>query len=453
MQYKPEDIIDKRYEVIGTCSSSGGMGEVLYVKDLTQQNSNTLVLKYCREEGEDYVKRFRREVRLLGEFRGNSKVLEIIHQNTDHEPPYFVMPYYSHGDLTRQITNLQGNPALQENIFNMMIDCLSELHSKKILHRDIKPQNFLVHSHGIVISDFGLGMEPDSSTRLTTSSMFGGTQGYLPPEFFNGGFKHADESSDIYMLGKSFYSLLTGQDPTFLNPKNGIIHPALFHVIETACEPDKTRRYQSTPELKQALNMAFSVIVGRGGHLGEVNQLVSTINTQLERDGQFYPNQISQLLQKLPLIESSDQIRICLDFPRALVHVLCTPELSNKIDDFLKIYQPMVESEQYGWSFAETIADRMKIIFNAPGIPEKSKAKALELAIDAAHRMNRYAAMDTCIEMIISTTDELLGSHISSTLQRNPHFFIQNIEISRCKCTAIRNALIALKTPPGTLIQ
>ncbi|TOO00223.1 hypothetical protein CGH44_24180, partial [Vibrio parahaemolyticus] len=100
MKYALNDVIDGRFQVKGLCSDEGGMGQILFVTDLHQQLSGDLVLKYCREEEEEYVKRFKREVRLLETFNGNSKVVNTLHSNTDNETPYFVMPFYRDGDLT-----------------------------------------------------------------------------------------------------------------------------------------------------------------------------------------------------------------------------------------------------------------------------------------------------------------------------------------------------------------
>ena len=51
----------------------------------------------------------------------------------------------------------------------------------------------------------------------------------------------------------------------------------------------------------------------------------------------------------------------------------------------------------------------MKKIFSSVELDSKVRASALELAIDAADRMNRFAAMDTCTSMICSVTNEDLG--------------------------------------------
>jgi serine/threonine protein kinase len=443
MDYEVGDTVDNRFEVVGLCSDSGGMGRVLLVEDETGQFPGALALKYCREEDEEYIKRFRREVRLLKRFAGNSKIVEVLHSNSNHEPPYFVMKYYPDGDLTSHVDAIQASLEEQERIFTLMIECISELHSNEVLHRDIKPQNFLMDGDGLVASDFGLGMEPGSTSRFTSSSMFWGTQGYLPPEFQNGGFKHADESGDVFMLGKSFYVLVTKQNPTYLMETD--VHPALFHVIERACELDKNKRYKSLAELRQALNMAYNVMLGRGGHLGEVNQLLATINDRLENEAKYKSSQVIELINKLGLVDEDDQIRICLELKRSFVSILAHDKLRPHLDDFLKIYRRMVESERYGWGFAETIAENMQRIFKVAEVPAKTRARALELAVDAAYRMNRFAAMDTCVAMITSVDNDQLGVHVAGVIQRNLHSFLVSIEPSQCKCESIQAAIRAAK--------
>lgn len=444
MEFDVSEVIDGRFEVERQLTDSGGMGKVLLVSDLTGELDGTLALKYCKEDSEEHVRRFRREVRLLKSFAGNSKIVEVLASNIDYEPPYFVMKFYPDGDLTSYIGSLHENLEKQEGLFHLMIDCISELHSNKIFHRDIKPQNFLREGESIVVSDFGLGVEASSATRFTESMNCWGTQGYLPPEFHNGGFKHADETGDIFMLGKTFYVLLTGQNPTYLTDTE--IHPALFHVIDRACEQDKTRRYQTLADLKQALQLAYDVMTGRGGLLGEVTQLIENIQDRLKNESKYQSSHVIEFIEKLALIDGDDQIKICLDLNSAFMSALSQGRLIPHIPAFLKIYKEMVESNQYSWSFAETIAENMQEIFDSPEVPDKTRASALELAIDAAYRMNRFAAMDTCIAMITSVKSETLGAHVAAVMHRNQHSFITGIEASQCKSEAVRKMLRAAKT-------
>src|SRR6185312_17557628 len=90
--YKVGDIIDGSYTVTGLCSDPGGMGAVVFVQALVSQPF-PLVLKYCRETADEYVKRFRRETRLLTSYAGNGKVVNVVASNPDHDAPYVVMKY------------------------------------------------------------------------------------------------------------------------------------------------------------------------------------------------------------------------------------------------------------------------------------------------------------------------------------------------------------------------
>jgi len=451
LTYKIDDLIDERFIVTGICSDKGGMGQVLFVEDNVAEFSGKLALKYCRENNEECIARFSREVRLLESFSENSKVVKTLYSNTVNDPPYFVMKYYPRGDLTNIIDEISADRSKQESIFNKMINCISELHSNGIYHRDIKPQNFLLDGDDVIVSDFGLGMEPESSSRFTNSSMFWGTQGYLPPEFLNGGFKHADETGDIFMLGKSFYFLLTKQDPTYLMD-NGV-HSALSCVIERACALDKTKRYQSLSELKQALQLAFDVILNRGGKIGEVSQLISTIEDRLKNENKYSADRVIDFIDKLGLVGQEDQIRICQDLSQNFFSILSQKKLISHIEKSLKVYCKFVDSGNYSYNFAENIAENMKNVFSTQDVDSKIRASALEIAIDAAYRMNRFAAMDICSSMIRSVTEEDLGVHVAAIMQRHvaaimqkdDYSFIIHIEPSQCKCDPIIDFLRSLK--------
>ncbi len=87
MEFNTNDLIDNRFLVKGICSNSGGMGQVLFVEDITKEFDGELVLKYCREQEDEYIKRFTREVRLTEGLKENSKVVDIFFSNTSFLPP------------------------------------------------------------------------------------------------------------------------------------------------------------------------------------------------------------------------------------------------------------------------------------------------------------------------------------------------------------------------------
>lgn len=442
---KDGELLNGRYEVQGICNDSGGMGALLYVTDITGEHTEQLVLKYCRETQEEQVKRFKREVRLLSDYKGNSKVVQLIDFDLENDPPYFVMKYYEDGDLTNIVNELSGNLEKQEAVFLNMIGCISELHSRKQYHRDIKPQNFLIDGDAILVSDFGLSMEIESGTGFTKSSMYWGTHGYLPPEFLNrGGFKNADAAGDIFMLGKSFYVLLTNRDPLYLLSDD--IESPLFHVIERACSVNKEQRYQSLADLKQNIVMVYDVLLHRGGGLGETQQLLTTINDCLEQDKRYSSKDVIDFIEKLALLEADDKIRICYEIERRVYVALRQSPVVDHLKEFLDVYAEMVDSEEYSWAYAEIIASNMKVLFSGEDVPDNLKSRALELAINAAHRMNRFAAMDVCNEIIASVKNDELGIEVAAVILKNRDTFIESIEPSECKSEAIRNAINTIKT-------
>ena len=167
--FNTDEIIDDRYIVKGVCSETGGMGTLLFVNRTNRPTGPVRVLKYCKQPSEEILKRFRREVRLMKQFKGNSRVVQILYSNLDHDPPYFVMQYFPDGDLTKTLNIIRSDLDAQEVTFNQMIDCVAELHAQDVFHRDIKPQNFLIEDGSVVISDLGLSTEIDSSTMFTRS--------------------------------------------------------------------------------------------------------------------------------------------------------------------------------------------------------------------------------------------------------------------------------------------
>jgi len=441
--YKNGEIIDNKYQVNSVCSDVGGMGCILHVTPVRSKTDFDVVLKYCRETDVEQLKRFRREVRLLDSFNGNRKVVQIIDHNLKHSPPYFIMKFYPDGDLTNQHKSLKTSHSDQEKTFLKMIDCIQELHSRNVYHRDIKTQNFLLDGKNLAVSDFGLTTEIGSNTAFTRSSVYWGTHGYIPPEFFHGGFKNADAAGDIFMLGKTIYVLMTGREPIYLIDDD--IPSPIFHVIERCCNISKNLRYQSLAELKQSLVAAYDVVIGRAGGVGKVKQLLSTIEDRLEQEQKYSSVEVIDFIEQLALLEDSDQIRVCFEFSCRFFSVIRQSKLIDRISDFLSIYEKLVDSCDYSWSYAETIASNMRVIFGGQDVPTKYKAMALDLAIQAAYNMNRYAAMDTCRKMISSIKDEALGLDVATVIIKHSDTFIADIEPVECDSDAIRNALIQIK--------
>jgi hypothetical protein len=113
----------------------------------------------------------------------------------------------------------------------------------------------------------------------------------------------------------------------------------------------------------------------------------------------------------------------------------------------------MSSHADYGWSFAESIASNMNVLFNSPLSSSEDKADALKAAIVAATRQNRFAAMDTCKLMIVSIGDGGLAQRVFDVMMEHPNYFMEQIDPLMCRSNAIRQAIALIKANSAAMVQ
>jgi serine/threonine protein kinase len=93
---------------------------------------------------------------------------------------------------------------------------LGHLHERKIVYRDLKPENVLFHKNGyLLLADFGLATKVDEDK---LASSFCGTAEYLSPEMLNE--EGHDHTVDWWTLGILLYEMLVGIPPFFHKNKH-----------------------------------------------------------------------------------------------------------------------------------------------------------------------------------------------------------------------------------------
>jgi serine/threonine-protein kinase len=144
-------------------------------------------------------------------------------------------------------------------------------HQVGIVHRDLKPANVLINQEGLLkIVDFGVAAaQREGDTQLTKTGYVIGSPKYMAPEQILG--KKVDERADIYATGVMLYEMLTGVPPYSRGDHMSVMyqhvqgkarHPlevnpnlpqGLSDIVVRAMSVDKTKRFQSMPELSAAL--------------------------------------------------------------------------------------------------------------------------------------------------------------------------------------------------------
>ncbi|WP_304508999.1 protein kinase domain-containing protein [Anaerotignum sp.] len=211
MLLNPGTVLGDRYEIIEKIGS-GGMAMVYRGKD--KKLDRYVTIKVLREEfiGDDeFIERFRSEACSAARL-SHPNIVRVYDVGEDGEISYIVMEYI-HGDTLKQAIR-QKAPFDSRSTLNVSIQiasALAQAHKAHIIHRDIKPQNILVGTDGVIkVTDFGIARAATASTMTTTANAAGSVH-YFSPEQARGGY--VDEKSDIYSLGITMYEMITGVLP------------------------------------------------------------------------------------------------------------------------------------------------------------------------------------------------------------------------------------------------
>ena len=129
----------------------GGMGIVFKV----EKDGKEYALKICNTTDDEYVSRFKREIRMM-ETINNNRIVKIIDKDIDASIPYFIMEL-----CDESLENAVERGLSEEKKFDYILqlcDGLKGLHDQGIIHRDIKPGNALIVDDKIKVSDLASTM-------------------------------------------------------------------------------------------------------------------------------------------------------------------------------------------------------------------------------------------------------------------------------------------------------
>ena len=268
-----EKILANRYRLTEQIGM-GGMAIVYRAVDLrTGHNVAVKVLRPEYNEDSEFISRFQREAEAASKMTHHN-IVNLLDVGMDGENRYLVMEYVQ-GKTLKTVIQERGklSPALAGQIAIRILSALEHAHRNGIVHRDIKPQNILVHADGhIKVADFGIARIANSST-LTKGDNVMGSVHYFSPEQAKG--EGANATSDLYSTDVVLYEMLTGKVPYDGDNPVAVamqhlhatpvpiqnlapdVPPALVRVCMKAMEKNPAMRYQTARDMAADIRAAL----------------------------------------------------------------------------------------------------------------------------------------------------------------------------------------------------
>lgn len=196
-----------KYEIIDVIGR-GGMGVVYSARDPVIDR--VVAIKTIRNESDcddDQLGRLRMEARSAGKLQ-HPNIVTVYDFGELDDLSYIVMEYVQGINLSRAVAKRKPVPLPDKlDVLMQVARGLSYAHKHGVVHRDMKPSNVCVSTHGVAkILDFGLARF--DNTRLTKTGYLSGTIAYMSPERFSG---ETGPQDDIFALGAVAYEFLTYQ--------------------------------------------------------------------------------------------------------------------------------------------------------------------------------------------------------------------------------------------------
>ncbi len=251
---------------------SGGMGLIVQVFDETL--GRDVAMKVMRGSSTRQNIRFVSEAQITGQLE-HPNIVPVHELGVDKAGrSYFTMKLVRGRSLAEVLNDKPEQKPGQWFLINMFINICNGIdyaHAKRVIHRDLKPDNIMVGEYGeVMVMDWGLAKNlsdqhsdnadersassvdeifsdtaGDASSHNTLDGSIIGTPAYMSPEQAQGKIKSVDGRSDIYALGGILYEILTGHPPVNCKTLDETIHAAAHGHIP----PPESHQNDLPPEL------------------------------------------------------------------------------------------------------------------------------------------------------------------------------------------------------------
>jgi len=271
-----QTLLKNRYKIMRQLGC-GGFGDTFLAEDTQMPSGRRCVIKQLKPVANNHQvhqivqERFQREAAILEELGDGSDQIPRLYAYFSEYGQFYLVQEWIQGQTLSNKLEQEGllSESSVKEILLSILPVLEYLHSKRMVHRDIKPDNIILRlEDGLpVLIDFG-AVKETMVTDNSSKSIVIGTPGFIPIEQSAG---RPVYSSDLYSLGLTAIYLLTGKIPEHLdtNLQTGevmwrqwalSVSPSFAAVLDKAIQPSSRDRYSTAREMLQALQFGTNQI-------------------------------------------------------------------------------------------------------------------------------------------------------------------------------------------------
>jgi eukaryotic-like serine/threonine-protein kinase len=269
---KTRRALGNKYE-LGELIGEGGMSVVYLARDLRYRREVAIKILRPRFSAAVAKERFQNEIKVVAGLN-HPHILPLYDSGAVDDIHYYVMPRVRGGSLRERLREeifLPVNQAVR--IAAQVASALDFAQRHGIIHRDVKPENILMHENEPMLVDFGIALAESTpeGQRLTEVGWIIGTRKYMSPEQLAG--DTIDGRTDVYSLGCVLFEMLGGElpfsDRQIINATTvGARLPSgvpwsVSTIVASAVAPNLADRCQSAGVLAEALRTLDVAALGR----------------------------------------------------------------------------------------------------------------------------------------------------------------------------------------------
>jgi serine/threonine-protein kinase len=262
-----------------------GVGGMAAVYAATHRNTKRVAIKILHPElafDDNARQRFLREGYAANQV-GHRGAVAADDDGTTEDGITFLVMELLEGETIEERSIRRGGTLAAREVLALMDQVLATLeaaHENGIVHRDLKPENlFLTHEGVVKVLDFGIARLRETSQHSPSQTQgLMGTPSFMAPEQARGRWEDVDARTDLWAIGATLFTLLSGR---FVHPAETAnealvlavtqrapslsqvvpnIHPVVAALVDRALTYERELRFQTASEFREALHVAHGAI-------------------------------------------------------------------------------------------------------------------------------------------------------------------------------------------------